>query len=77
MMHGSRDRPRQWIGVFGGPILLALLTVVGLLAALLWGEIGSYVAWMTVGAPVAVVLWAWLRRITKKDRKSGRAALGR
>jgi hypothetical protein len=77
MMHGSmpgsRDRSsRLWIGVFGAPVLLAVLTVAGLLAALLWGEVGRYVAWMTVGSPVLVILWVWLRRNTKKRRNSRR-----
>ena len=77
MMHGSRDRSRLWIRVFGAPILLAALTVTGLLAALLWGDIGRYVAWVTVGSPVVVILWAWRRRGTKKHRNSEHAALGR
>ena len=77
MMHGSRDRPRLWIRVFGAPILLAVVTVAGLLAALMWSDHGRYVAWMTVGAPLAVVLWAWLRRGHEKPRNSGRTASGR
>jgi hypothetical protein len=77
MMHGSRDRPCLWIRVFGAPILLAVMTVAGLLAALLWSDHGRYVAWMTVGAPVAVVLWVWLRRGREKHRNSGRRAPGR
>jgi hypothetical protein len=56
VMHGS-NHTRLWIRVFGTPILLAIGTVLGLLAALLWGEIGRYVVWATVGAPVLVVLW--------------------
>ena len=75
MMHGSRDRARLWIGVFGAPVLLASLTVAGLLAALLWGEIGRYVAWMTVGAPVLVIEWIWLRRMAKMHEKSRRGTV--
>jgi hypothetical protein len=61
-MHGSLDRPRLWIRVFGAPILVAALTLLGLLAALLWGEIGRFVSWIAVGSPLLVILWAWLRR---------------
>lgn len=61
-MHGSSDRARLWIRVFAAPVLLAAATIVGLLAALLWEKSGQYVAWVTVGAPVAVVGWAWVRR---------------
>ncbi|MDA9436416.1 hypothetical protein XH88_32415 [Bradyrhizobium sp. CCBAU 51627] len=62
MTHGSSDRAHLWIRVFAAPILLAAATVIGLLAALLWGTAGQYVGWVTVGAPVAVVSWVGLRR---------------
>lgn len=65
-MHGSSDRARLWIRVFAAPILLAAATMTGLLAALLWGTAGQYVAWVTVGAPVAVVARAWVRRRSQK-----------
>ncbi|MET4800540.1 fatty acid desaturase [Bradyrhizobium sp. LB11.1] len=60
-MHGSPDRVRLWIRVFAAPVLLAVATITGLLAALLWGTVGQYVAWVTVGAPVLVVAWVWVR----------------
>jgi hypothetical protein len=69
-MHGSSDRSRLWIRVFAAPILLAAATITGLLAALLGGAVGQYVAWVTVGAPVLVIVWVlawvWVRRRTKK-----------
>ncbi|MBR0839535.1 hypothetical protein JQ607_04955 [Bradyrhizobium liaoningense] len=67
MMHGSSDRSRLWIRIFAAPVLLAAATVTGLLAALLWGAIGQYVAWVTVGAPVLVVAWVWVRCRTQKN----------
>ena len=66
-MHGSSDRPRLWIRVFAAPALLAAATITGLLAALLWGTLGQYVAWVTVGAPVAVVAWIGVRRRSQKS----------
>jgi hypothetical protein len=66
-MHGSPSHAPLWIRVFGAPILLGAAVLIGLLAALLWGALGRYVAWGTVGAPVAVILWAWLRRGTRKS----------
>ncbi len=65
-MHGSSDRARLWIPVFAAPVLLAVATITGLLAALLWGTLGQYVAWVTVGAPVAVIAWVWVRRRSEK-----------
>ena len=64
-MHGWSGPSRLWIRVFAAPILLAAATITGLLAALLWGAVGQYVAWVTVGAPVLVVLGVWLRRSKK------------
>jgi len=64
-MHGSSGPSRLWIRVFAAPILLAAATITGLLAALLWGAAGQYVAWVTVGSPVLVVLGVWLRRSKK------------
>jgi hypothetical protein len=64
-MHGSSGPSRLWIRVFAAPVLLAVATITGLLAALLWGAVGQYVAWVTVGAPVLVVLGVWLRRSKK------------
>jgi len=69
-MHGSSDRARLWIRVFAAPIVLAAATITGLLAALLWGTAGQYVAWVTVGVPVLVVAWVlarvWVRHRTEK-----------
>jgi hypothetical protein len=75
-MHGSSDRAHLWIRVFAAPILLAAATITGLLAALLWGTVGPYVAWVTVGAPVAVVAWVWVRPRSKKNVRFWRAARG-
>lgn len=65
-MHGSSDRARLWIRVFAAPVLLAAATITGLLAALLSGTVGQYVAWVTVGAPVAVIACVWVRRRSQK-----------
>ena len=75
-MHGSSDRARLWIRVFAAPILLAAAAIIGLLAALLWGTVGQYVAWVTVGAPVLVVSWVWVRRRSKKNVRFSRATRG-
>lgn len=72
-MHGSSGSSRLWIHVFAAPVLLAVATITGLLAALLWGALGQYVAWVTVGAPVLVVAWVWGRRRTKKTGQIAQA----
>jgi hypothetical protein len=72
-MDGSSDRSRPWIRGFAAPILLAAMTLAGLVAALLWGEIGKCVAWVTVGAPIAVIAGVLLRRALTKRRNSASA----
>ncbi len=76
-MHGSSDRTRLWIRVFAAPVLLAAATITGLLAALLWGTAGQYVAWVTVGAPVAVIIWVWVRRRIQKSAQFGQTLRGK
>ena len=39
-MSAQSKRLRHWIRVFGAPIVIAVLTLAGLLAALLFGETG-------------------------------------
>lgn len=67
-MGGSHGRSRPWLRVFGAPILLGVLTMAGLLIALIWRDFGKYISWITVGAPVAVVAWVWLRHRREKGR---------
>ncbi|MGY4417324.1 putative iron-regulated membrane protein [Bradyrhizobium sp. LB7.1] len=77
VMHASPDRTRRWIRVFAAPVLLAAATITGLLAALLWGTVGQYVAWVTVGAPVLVIAWVWVRRGGQKPRHFDRMLRGK
>lgn len=44
------------------PVILGVLTSVGLISALVSDDAGDVLAWLTVGAPVAVVLWYMPRR---------------
>ena len=43
--------------IWFAPILLALLTAVGLLSALLGDGFWDMLSWLALGAPVAVVIW--------------------
>ncbi|WGS18184.1 MULTISPECIES: hypothetical protein [unclassified Bradyrhizobium] len=60
-MTSSSGRSQGWIAVFCVPIVLGLLSMAGLLAALLFGDVGRYLSWLAVGAPVLVIAWTWLR----------------
>jgi hypothetical protein len=61
-------KPRSsgnWWTVYGGPLLLGVLSVAGLLTALLSEGAGRYFSWIAVGAPVALTAWFFARR--KRD----------
>jgi|GEM_PF-5339856 len=64
-----RAGQQRWGSVFGVPILVAALTLCGLLAALLLGDGGRYFSWLAVASPIAIVGWAWLR---SRQREFGR-----
>ena len=48
--------------VYGGPLLLGLLSVAGLLSALLNEGAGRYFSWIGVGAPIVLTAWFFARR---------------
>jgi len=52
----------NWRAVYGGPLVLGVLSVAGLLTALLSEGAGRYFSWIAVGAPVAVTAWFFARR---------------
>ncbi|WP_394834182.1 hypothetical protein LVJ94_47530 [Pendulispora rubella] len=48
--------------IWGAPIALGALSLVGLLAALLADGIGDAASWVALGVPVVVSIWYWGRR---------------
>ena len=52
----------NWRTVYGGPLLLGVLSIVGLLTALLSEGVGRYFSWIAVGAPVVITAWFFVRR---------------
>lgn len=49
--------------IFAAPLAIAVLSVVGLVAALVAGEgVGHVLSWIALGVPVAAVIWGRLRR---------------
>jgi len=57
----SSQRP-TWLRVFGAPIVIGVLSLIGLLSALLAGDLGRYFSWFGVGLPIAVAAWAYRRK---------------
>jgi FtsH-binding integral membrane protein len=52
---------RNGLRVFGVPIVIGVLSLAGLLAALLLGDAGRYFAWVALGLPLAIIVWAFFR----------------
>lgn len=54
-------RSRKFWFVWRAPLVLQLLTVFGLLAALLGSETWHWASWATLAAPIAVILFHTVR----------------
>ena len=52
----------NWRTVYGGPLLISVLSSAGLLSALLYEGPGRYFSWLALGAPVALTAWFYARR---------------
>lgn len=57
----------RFMAVWGMPILLGILTTIGLTSALLGDGVWDAVSALTLGAPVAVGAWFSLRRKKHSD----------
>ena len=60
--HGQRDRRRERSPheIFAAPLAIGLLSVVGLVAALLGDGLWDVVSWLALGVPVVLMAWfAW------------------
>ncbi|MFC3711085.1 hypothetical protein ACFOMD_00790 [Sphingoaurantiacus capsulatus] len=56
-------RPSQSAGaIFAVPLLVGLLSLVGLVAALTGDGLRNALSWVTLGVPVAAVFWAMRAR---------------
>jgi hypothetical protein len=50
---------RSALQVFAVPIVLGVLSAVGLVAALLGDSVWDVVSWLTLGVPCIVMAWFW------------------
>jgi hypothetical protein len=55
MLSGKPDHTPNWRTVYGVPILTGLLSLAGLVSALLFGETGRYFSWIAVGWPILLM----------------------
>lgn len=54
--------------IFRWPLLLALLSSVGLVSALLEDGVYDWVSWLSLGIPLLLIGWVWLRMPPRPDR---------
>jgi hypothetical protein len=52
----------NWRAVYGGPLLIGVLSIAGLLTALLSEGFSRYFSWIALGMPVAATVWFFARR---------------
>jgi hypothetical protein len=52
----------HWRGVYGGPLLIGVLSIAGLLSALSSEGPGRYFYRIALGTPVAATAWFFMRR---------------
>ncbi|MDR5172078.1 hypothetical protein IHQ56_09635 [Methylobacillus flagellatus] len=52
---------KRFTDIWGWPILLAVLTTLGLLSALLGVGIWHWLAWASLAVPIIVIWHYWLR----------------
>jgi hypothetical protein len=62
MVSGKRRDAPNWRTVFGLPIVIGLLSLTGLISALLFGELGRYFCWIAVGSPIILLSWLLVQR---------------
>lgn len=60
--NGARKTHNSLRDIFAIPIVLGLLTTIGLVAALVGDGIWDGVSWITLGVLVVVYAFYWLRR---------------
>jgi hypothetical protein len=60
---------RSALQVFAVPILLGVLSAIGLVAALLGDDAWDYASWLALGVPCAVMVWFWFGagRLFRRD----------
>lgn len=60
-----------FLHVFGRPMILALISMAGLIAALVGDGLLDVVSWIALGYIVAVTVWyAWIAKETPRKRRA-------
>lgn len=59
-----RSSPQSLAAIFAVPMVIAVFSLVGLVAALLDDGVYDLLSWLALGVPVAVIFWSlrWRRQ---------------
>lgn len=49
-------------GAYAVPLMIALVSIVGLVSALVGDGVRDWISWIALAVPVAVVVWARMAR---------------
>lgn len=61
-MNDKKPRRGGFRHTFGVPTVLAILSLIGLIAALVGDGGLDFLSWATLGIPIAVMFWAYGKR---------------
>jgi hypothetical protein len=60
-----KSRPLGLTAIFAIPLVVATLSLIGLVGALLGDGVWDWVGWLGLGASVVVTVWALIARRTR------------
>ncbi|MCS4510890.1 hypothetical protein [Xylophilus ampelinus] len=64
----ARERRAQALALWGWPVVMGLLSIFGLLAALVYDGWGDTVSSIALAVPVLVIVWfGWVRKPARQD----------
>ncbi len=61
-MTPRQKRNSSTVRTFGAPAIIAVVSLVGIFAALLGADMFDLASWIGLGVPVAVIVWAMITR---------------
>jgi hypothetical protein len=58
-LKASRPRGHGAWRIFGAPLMVAVLSTVGLVSALLGDDLWDVISWLALTVPVVLIVWYW------------------
>lgn len=58
----SKSRARSFWAIFAAPLIMGVISLMGLVSALAGDGPADWLSWVTLAVPVLAVIWAMRRR---------------